>query len=57
VFDTHAGVSRMMRGLYLGLEEPAVRALEKPQDVIFRLNEGQASRLDCPPLPSAALER
>jgi probable phosphoglycerate mutase len=52
VVVTHAGVSRMMRGLYLGLDEPAVRALEKPQDVIFRLDAGRAERIDCPPLPS-----
>jgi probable phosphoglycerate mutase len=51
---THAGVARTMRGLYLGLDVEAVRQLDKPQGVIFRLASGAVERLDCPPLPSAA---
>jgi probable phosphoglycerate mutase len=45
---THAGVARTLRGLYLGLDLDAVRALDKPQGVIFRLADGAVERLDCP---------
>ncbi|HEX3916787.1 MAG TPA: histidine phosphatase family protein [Caulobacteraceae bacterium] len=52
---THAGVARTMRGLYLGLDVEAMRQMDKPQGVIFRLADGATERLECDPLPSAAL--
>jgi probable phosphoglycerate mutase len=53
----HVGVIRALRGLYLGLDAAAMRALDKPQDVIFRLADGGVDRLECAPLPSAAPPR
>jgi probable phosphoglycerate mutase len=44
---THAGVVRVARGLYLGLGHDDMRAMDKPQDVIFRLHEGRIDRLEC----------
>jgi probable phosphoglycerate mutase len=52
VVVTHAGVARVLRGLWLGLGEAGMRRLDKPQDVIFRLRRGGEERLECPPLPS-----
>lgn len=49
---THAGAGRMMRGLYLGLDQRDIRALDTPQDVVFRLAGGRIDRIECPPLPS-----
>jgi len=49
---THAGVGRMMRGLYLGLAQAEMRALDTPQDAVFRFAGGRIERLECPPLPS-----
>jgi probable phosphoglycerate mutase len=54
---THAGVGRLMRGLSLGLTLDEIRALDTPQDVIFRLADGAVERFECPPLPSAAPAR
>jgi broad specificity phosphatase PhoE len=51
---THAGVSRTMRGLYLGLDVEAMRRMDKPQGVIFRLAGARVELLECAPLPSAA---
>jgi probable phosphoglycerate mutase len=45
---THAGVGRMMRGLYLGLTADDMRAMETPQDAVFRFQGGRVERLDCP---------
>jgi len=50
---THAGVGRMMRGLYLGLTLDELRELDTPQDVVFRFAAGRIERVDCAPLPSA----
>jgi probable phosphoglycerate mutase len=49
---THAGAGRMMRGLYLGLGQAEMRALDTPQDVVFRFAEGRIERIECAPLPS-----
>jgi broad specificity phosphatase PhoE len=49
---THAGAGRMMRGLYLGLGQADMRALDTPQDVVFRFSAGRIERVECPPLPS-----
>ena len=51
---SHAGVSRTLRGLYLGLDVEAIRRLDKPQGVIFRLTDGRVDLLEPAPLPSAA---
>jgi len=50
---THAGVGRMMRGMCLGLTLDEIRALDTPQDVIFRLAGGRVERFERPELPSA----
>jgi len=50
---SHAGVSRTMRGLYLGLDVEAIRQLDKPQGVIFRLADGRVELLE----PSALAAR
>jgi probable phosphoglycerate mutase len=52
---THAGFGRALRGLYSGLTPDEMRHLDRPQDAIFRLGEGRIDRIECPPLPSAAL--
>jgi probable phosphoglycerate mutase len=49
---THAGVARTLRGLYLGLDVEAMRQMDKPQGVIFRLHDGRIERLECAPLSS-----
>jgi broad specificity phosphatase PhoE len=48
---THAGVGRMMRGMSLDLTLDEIRALDTPQDVIFRLTQGGIERFECPALP------
>ncbi len=55
----HVGVIRALRGLHLGLDAAAMRALDKPQDVIFRLADGAVERFDCQveALPSTAPRR
>lgn len=54
---THAGVGRMMRGMRLGLTLDEIRALDTPQDVIFRLHGTSVERIECAELPSAAPAR
>jgi broad specificity phosphatase PhoE len=49
---THAGAGRMMRGLYLGLGQAEMRALDTPQDAVFRFAGGRIERFECAPLPS-----
>ncbi len=49
---THAGVGRMMRGLYLGFGPDEMRALDTPQDVVFRFAGGRIDRIECAALPS-----
>ncbi|HUZ11629.1 MAG TPA: histidine phosphatase family protein [Caulobacteraceae bacterium] len=51
---SHAGVIRTLRGLYLGLTLDQIRALDRPQDALFRLQGGRIERIEAPPLPSAA---
>ena len=41
---SHAGVGRLMRGLCLGLSLDEIRALDTPQDVVFRLTPGAVER-------------
>jgi probable phosphoglycerate mutase len=54
---THAGVARTLRGLYLGLDLQAIRELDKPQGVIFRLAGGAIELFECPVAPSEAADR
>jgi broad specificity phosphatase PhoE len=49
---SHAGVGRMMRGLVLGLTLDEIRALDTPQDVVFRLADGAVERFECGAPPS-----
>ncbi len=49
---THGVVSRVLRGLYLGLGKDEGLAQSTPQDAFFRLHEGRIERYDCAPLPS-----
>jgi broad specificity phosphatase PhoE len=49
---SHAGVGRLMRGLCLGLTLDEIRALDTPQDVVFRLADGAVERFECAALPS-----
>jgi broad specificity phosphatase PhoE len=48
---SHVGVIRILRGLYLGLGAAEMRAMDKPQDVIFRLHGRAIERFDCAVLP------
>jgi broad specificity phosphatase PhoE len=51
---SHAGVIRTLRGLYLGLTLEEIRALDRPQDVIFALADGRIERIEAslaPPPP------
>lgn len=47
----------MLRGLCLGLTLDEIRALDTPQDVIFRLSPSAVERFECAALPSAAAAR
>ena len=49
---SHAGVGRLMRGLCLGLTLDEIRALDTPQDVVFRLEPGAVERIECGALPA-----
>jgi broad specificity phosphatase PhoE len=49
---THAGVGRMMRGVCLGMTLDEIRALDTPQDVVFRLADGAVERFECAALPT-----
>ena len=44
---SHGVVSRVLRGLYLGLSKDAGLAQSTPQDCFFRLSDGQVERVDC----------
>ena len=43
----HGLVSRILRGLYVGLDRSALLQLEIPQDALFRLSGGAVERIDC----------
>jgi len=49
---SHAGAGKALRAIYLGLSLDEARALETPQDAVFRLHGGRIDRFDCVPLPS-----
>ena len=42
---THGAVDRVLRGLYIGLPKQDICHLDEPQDVVFRLNDGEITRL------------
>lgn len=42
---THGAVYKVLRGLYAGLPEQEIGALDEPQDVLFKLADGQVSRI------------
>jgi broad specificity phosphatase PhoE len=54
---SHAGVGRLMRGLCLGLTLDEIRALDTPQDVVFRLSPGRVERFECAAFPSEMTPR
>ena len=43
---SHGMSIRVLRGLYLNLEPAAAIALDTPQDVVFRLDQGQVTRIE-----------
>jgi probable phosphoglycerate mutase len=43
----HGLVSRILRGLYAGLDRSDLLQLEIPQDALFRLASGAVERIDC----------
>ena len=57
VVVSHGVVSRVLRGLYLGLDKDAGLAQSTPQDCVFRLHEGRVERIECAALPSEAAAR
>jgi probable phosphoglycerate mutase len=46
---SHGVASRVLRGLYLGLDREAQSRLPVPQDAIFRLDGGAIERIDAAP--------
>jgi len=42
---SHGGTGSVVRGLYTGLDIPAIRALPLPQDQFFKLHNGEISTL------------
>lgn len=45
---SHGGTGRVLRGLWLGLDQAAMEVLPAPQDALFRLVERGEERVDCP---------
>ena len=43
------GAGQELRGLYLGLDRAAQAKLAVPQDAVFRLDAGEATRIDAAP--------
>jgi probable phosphoglycerate mutase len=54
---SHGVVSRVLRGLYLGLGKDEGLAQSTPQDCFFRLHAGAVERLECDLLPTGRLPR
>jgi broad specificity phosphatase PhoE len=46
---THGVASRVLRGLYLGVDRAEQARLPVPQDAVFRLKDGAVERIDAPP--------
>lgn len=53
----HGVVSRVLRGLYGGLDREEALKLDVPQDAFYRLYKGQIERIDCVRLETGALQR
>jgi len=47
---SHGVSGRVLRGLYASLPREDMRRQDVPQDAVFRLQNGQIDRFDCPPL-------
>jgi broad specificity phosphatase PhoE len=43
---SHGALTRVLRGLFLGLDWQGMSALDEPQGVVFRVQDGQVVRLD-----------
>lgn len=43
---SHGALTRILRGLFAGLDGPAMSALDEPQGVVFRVRGSQVVRLD-----------
>ena len=43
---SHGALTRVLRGLFLGLPWQGMSALDEPQGVVFRVQDGQVARLD-----------
>ena len=50
---THGVTSRVLRGVYAGLNREDTLAQPVPQDAIFALSNGNITRIDCEPHPLA----
>jgi probable phosphoglycerate mutase len=46
----HGVTSRILRGLYAGLDDHDTMQQDVPQDAIYRLAGGALERIDCEPL-------
>ena len=53
----HAGIGRVIRAVYAGLPDEALRTMETPQDAFHRLTGGAIERIDCPQLSPASGRR
>ena len=40
---------RVLRGLYLGMDKADALRLDTPQDAVFRLAQGEVTRIDADP--------
>lgn len=47
---SHGVVTRVLRGLYVGMAKAKMLRLDAPQDVVFRLEDGRVRRFDCEPV-------
>lgn len=43
---SHGAATRILRGLFLGLDAPHMSALPEPQGVVFRLRDGEVTQLE-----------
>ncbi len=43
---SHGGTGRILRGLYTGLGQAETLTLDQPQDVVFRLSDGEIERIN-----------
>jgi len=43
---SHGGFGRVLRGIYSGVDHSQIHALDEPQDCVFRLRDGNITRLE-----------